>query len=178
MAAVSQEAKQRQRDRAKQYRQENKDKIREVNQRNNKARVAKYRANNHDKCLLSQTEYYTRNKEGILAQHKEYRDTTDGHKISNIKWYNANKHISRAINARRRAKIRRATVAWANSHTIKQIYAEAERLTKETGIEYVVDHMVPISSKVVCGLHCEFNLRVITATENGHKGNKLLPEFR
>lgn len=55
---------------------------------------------------------------------------------------------------------------------------EAERLTQETGIEYVVDHIIPLSSKIVCGLHWEGNLRVITDDENGHKGNKLSPEFR
>lgn len=178
MAAVSEAAKQRQKERAKRYREENRDKIREINQRNNKARVARYRISNHNKCLQSQAEYYQRNKEDILAQHKEYRDTTDGHKISNANWEAANKHIKRAITARRRAKLKQASVAWANDQVIKQIYAEAERLTKETGIEHVVDHIVPLSSKIVCGLHCEFNLRVITANENGHKGNKLLPEFR
>lgn len=178
MAAVSDEAKQHQKDRAKQYRAENKDKLREINQRNNKERVARYRARHHDRVLQSQAEYYQRNKEDILAHLKHYRDTTDGHKISNAKWAEANKHKKRAITARRRAQLRRAAVRWANHLTITQMYAEAERLTTEMGVRYVVDHIIPLSSKIVCGLHCEFNLRVITAEENGRKSNKLLPEFR
>lgn len=178
MAAASEEAKQRARERNKAWREANRDRVREINAKNNKERTAKYRANNKEKALQSQKEYYERNKEEILAQNKEYRDTTDGHKKSNEKWYQANKHIKRAAVAKRRAQLKQATVKWADVDVIKAIYAEADRLTKETGIEYVVDHMVPLSSKIVCGLHCEFNLRAITADENGEKGNKLLPEFR
>lgn len=50
----------------------------------------------------------------------------------------------------------------------------AERLTRETGIPHQVDHIVPLQSKIVCGLHVEHNLRVITATENARKKNKLV----
>lgn len=177
MAAVTEEAKQRARERNKAWREANRDKVREINARNNKARTAKYRAANRETCLRSQRDYYERNREDILAYLKEYRDTTDKHKESNEKWYQANKHIKRASTAKRRAQLRQATVNWADVAKIKAIYAEADRLTHETEIEHVVDHIIPLSSKVVCGLHWEGNLRVITNEENGHKGNKLLPEF-
>ena len=50
-------------------------------------------------------------------------------------------------------------------------YAMARYKTEETGIEYHVDHIVPISRG---GLHKPDNLRVITAKENLMKGAKIL----
>jgi hypothetical protein len=48
---------------------------------------------------------------------------------------------------------------------------------KTTGIAYQVDHIIPLQSKYVCGLHNEFNLRVITAKENNIKGNRFWPDM-
>lgn len=50
---------------------------------------------------------------------------------------------------------------------IGQIYAEARRLTKETGIDHHVDHIKPLAAG---GEHHPNNLRVITAEENLKKG--------
>lgn len=41
-----------------------------------------------------------------------------------------------------------------------------------TGIEWHVDHVVPLKGKLVCGLHVWTNLRVIPKTLNLRKGNK------
>jgi len=60
----------------------------------------------------------------------------------------------------------------ADSSKILEFYKEAERLTKETGIMYSVDHIIPISKG---GLHHQDNLQVITLSENSRKGNKLCP---
>lgn len=47
------------------------------------------------------------------------------------------------------------------------IYAEARRLSKETGIPHHVDHIVPIKHG---GLHCPTNLQVLTRAANLKKG--------
>ena len=51
------------------------------------------------------------------------------------------------------------------------IYQECARITEETGIAHHVDHIHPISKG---GKHHPDNLQILTATENIHKGNKLL----
>jgi 5-methylcytosine-specific restriction endonuclease McrA len=57
------------------------------------------------------------------------------------------------------------------------MYLEAQRLTKLTGERYVVDHIIPLRSDIVCGLHVPWNLRVMTQEENLKKSNKLLDTF-
>lgn len=78
--------------------------------------------------------------------------------------------------ARRRASKLQATPSWLSESqllAIKCKYALATMFTKCSGVSYVVDHIVPLRGKTVCGLHVSWNLQVITATENLKKSNKL-----
>jgi predicted nucleic acid-binding Zn ribbon protein len=79
-------------------------------------------------------------------------------------------------NARRAAKLQ-ATVAWADKDKIAAIYTEAQRLTELTGVVYHVDHIVPLVSSKVCGLHNEFNLQVLPGVENLKKHNRHWPDM-
>lgn len=118
-----------------------------------------------------QTKY--RRMAGVPAKHFNTPDEAKRKRAAEYaRWSKANPHKTAALAAARRAKIKNATPAWANKKEIEKIYFEAARLTKETGIPHEVDHYYPIKSRVVCGLHCEANLRVITAEENMKKGNK------
>ena len=55
--------------------------------------------------------------------------------------------------------------AWANKERIAEIYKEA----REKGL--TVDHIVPLNNKLVCGLHCEDNMQLLTLEENVKKNN-------
>jgi len=82
----------------------------------------------------------------------------------------------REYNRARYANKLNATPPWADRAAIAAVYAEAERLTRETGIPHHVDHIVPLKHPLVCGLHVHTNLRAIPASENLAKGNRLLEE--
>ena len=82
-----------------------------------------------------------------------------------------------AYRAARRARSREATPPWSNDFFIKEAYALAKLREKVTGGRWQVDHIVPLRSKLVCGLHCEQNFAVIRREENSSKGNRHWPDM-
>lgn len=81
----------------------------------------------------------------------------------------------RAWNKRRAAKLN-AVPKWADHEAIKQIYTEAARKNSGTR-KYHVDHIVPLQSPLVCGLHVHNNLRVVPWMENTKKANRFWPDM-
>ncbi|WP_241065494.1 hypothetical protein [Achromobacter insuavis] len=78
---------------------------------------------------------------------------------------------------RRRLLLRLATPAWADRKKIRAIYDERDRIELETGVPHDVDHVVPLVNTLVCGLHCEANLRIVPAAVNRSKSNKFDPDL-
>ena len=92
-------------------------------------------------------------------------------------WKERNTIWVRADTKARRRKHREATPPWLSREQkaqIRELYKIAITMTKTTGEQYVVDHIVPLRSDVVCGLHVPWNLRVIPRQENLLKSNKLI----
>ena len=77
----------------------------------------------------------------------------------------------------RRKRRDKSMPAWADKDKIYEFYKEARRLTKETGILHQVDHIIPSTNRLVCGLHNEFNLQILTKSENCSKSNKFELDF-
>jgi hypothetical protein len=83
-----------------------------------------------------------------------------------------NKALVTSYKAKRRATLRQAMPSWLTQDQILQIraiYAEAKRLSDETGIPHDVDHIVPLVGKIVSGLHVPWNLRAIPKIENNRR---------
>jgi 5-methylcytosine-specific restriction endonuclease McrA len=119
--------------------------------------------------------YYERNKEMVIARAaarppKEKRRARADYKDRNV-------DVVRADTSVRKRRHREATPKWLTSEqrlAMRQLYVQARKLTEVTGERYVVDHIVPLRSHEVCGLHVPWNLRVITQEENLKKSNKLV----
>lgn len=93
-----------------------------------------------------------------------YREASKRFRINNPSAKNADTQT-------RRAFMRGAFPKWANAFFIKEIYALAALRTRTCGQRWVVDHIIPLRGKHVCGLHVENNLQVILETENRKKRN-------
>jgi 5-methylcytosine-specific restriction endonuclease McrA len=114
-----------------------------------------------------------RRREYCRSWHEANRDRRAAY---NLEWSRENPHIVNSLVARRNAAKFRATPKWADQDAIRAVYAEAARLTTETGVRHEVDHVYPIQGKTVCGLHCEANLQILTKTENIRKHNRMPDE--
>ena len=53
------------------------------------------------------------------------------------------------------------------------IYVEAQlKNMSNKRVKFNVDHIIPLKSELVCGLHVSSNLQIISSTRNALKGNK------
>jgi hypothetical protein len=77
----------------------------------------------------------------------------------------------------RRAKKLNATPKWLTKEhkdQIRAIYQQRKELSISSGIMYHVDHIVPLVSDFVCGLHVPWNLQLLPSGENLKKSNKVV----
>ena len=123
--------------------------------------------------------YYAKRRVAKLAQNKAWRDANpDKCKELARRWKERNSEYYRARSAEYGADrfnlMKKATPKWVNKFFMREIYHLAQLRTKYLGVPHHVDHIIPLQSPVVCGLHVESNLRVIPARDNIRKGNTLL----
>ncbi len=136
-----------------------------------------YAANREGKNAKNLANYYA-NREDRQAARKAWLDANRGEVRRKASEY-AKTHpdvLNRNTRLRVARKLR-ATPAWANEFFIAEAYALAKLREKICGGKWHVDHVVPLRSKLVCGLHVEHNLRVIPAMENWRKNNRVWPDM-
>ena len=156
-------------ERIKAYYEANKEAVLERNKaylKDNKEAIAEYKKawqQANKKTIADQKKAWQQaNKEAIAERKKAYQK--------------ANPHLCNAHNAKRRASKLMATPAWANSEAISGMY-ELAAIFNRTGMNLHVDHIVPLQSDLVCGLHCEANLQLMPASDNASKGNRHWPDM-
>jgi hypothetical protein len=159
-------------------------------QRDNKdrylARYSKWASENRDKTRAASKRWNQRNR-GVA--HKARVASIGREKLNEISrtWAAANPEKARhwklawkknnpaavaALSSKRRAAMLNAVPLWADAKAIAAIYQECQA---KPG--HHVDHIVPLISKRVCGLHCEANLQIISASENYSKNNRVWPDM-
>lgn len=149
----------------------------------------RYSERNSDILKAKSRERYLRDRTNRKAKNKQWRIDNPGKvnaqnrenrlrrgdkiRADRQNHYRKNSARYKAQAVARKEHIRIATPPWADLGKIASIYAEAERLTKETGIPHHVDHFYPLRGKTMCGLHVEGNLQIIHAVANLRKSNRV-----
>lgn len=138
------------------------------------------------------SEYLNRNKARISLREKEYREKHKEHRKSLLKnWYEKTKldevpyHTKWRLSnkddpefrfkkvqneTRRRARKKNAIPKWEDAKKTREFYRNRPK-----GMH--VDHMVPLVSDFVCGLHWHGNLQYLTISENSSKRNLWWPDM-
>jgi 5-methylcytosine-specific restriction endonuclease McrA len=160
------------RERSAAWRLANPDRTKALSEAGRVKRKAKW-----DEFLAAERARYAKQDEVVLAKlarQKVARDQDPERFRARVR---ASQRKNRALGvascAARKAKKLQATPGWADLRAMRALYAEARRLTAETGTRHEVDHIVPLQGKLVCGLHVLCNLRVVTREANRRKGAKL-----
>lgn len=137
-----------------------------------------YYQNNKDSERQKMKAYYTDNYEKQNSDRKKryYEDVEKNRRYSR-EWAKNNKLLRKINHVNRKKKIIQATPSWfaeLDQFVLSEAYLLADLRYKLTGIDWQVDHMVPINAKNVCGLHVWNNFQVIPAYLNNSKKNKLI----
>jgi hypothetical protein len=123
------------------------------------------------KCAYAR-QYYANNLEQRKQKHKEYiQSNPDYYKQFRVRYP---EKVNAKENKRKAAKLQRVP-CWLTPDDlwmIEQAYEICALRTKMTGIEWHVDHIIPLQGKNVSGLHTPYNLQVIPASVNTAKSNK------
>jgi len=168
----------------KAYREKNKDKL--------KAAFKDYYEGNKEKFALKAKVYREDNKEALDVYNKNWGEANRVNRLNYKKSYRVqnkelisskdkiyrkeNKGIVNAKNRRRELSKINRTPTWLSDldkWLIDEIYHLSALRTELTGVEWHVDHIIPLQGEIVSGLHVPSNLQVITAKENLIKGNRL-----
>lgn len=141
-------------------------------------RRVSYYQNNKDIERQKMKSYYMDNaqRQSIIRKKRYYEDVEKNRSYSRD-WSKKNKILRRISQTNRKKKILLATPNWFGEldlFVLSEAYLLADLRYKLTGIDWQVDHMVPINAKNVCGLHVWNNFQVIPAYLNNSKKNKLI----
>lgn len=182
------------------YRDANKDRAKEVTKKwreNNaasfSAKQKAWRLKNLEKCKAQRAANYNYNKERDLeagrrykAEHKERLAQLQYNKywadpitarLTMLQYRRANPDKSRAWRMKRIAAEKRSIPLWVNHDAILKAYEAADMMMQLLGERYEVDHIVPLQSKYVCGLHVANNLQVLPRSDNRKKSNRHWPDM-
>lgn len=170
---------------AKEYREANREAVSEIKKewycRSKdivRARAKKWLSENEERYSEWLSEYKVRNREKILTYKLRYREKNRDKQSSYGKsWRLANRSRVNARAARHRSELICATPKWADLQAIDDLYFAAIGLRNTVGQPIEVDHIVPLRSKIVCGLHCEANLQLLLVGDNRRKSNTYWPDM-
>jgi len=125
----------------------------------------RYRKYKKEISYRMSTEYYIKNKMFDVLNRKYERGK---------KHYQNNKHYYSVKSSKQRAlRVKQTFPQGIECKELLILYKKRDNLNKKHGKnKYSVDHIIPLKSKYVCGLHNINNLRILSTNENLKKSNK------
>lgn len=158
--------REREKARAQEWRLANKDHCKEV--------TKAWRASNEKHFASVQRAWERANPEKVKANKSaSQKRNRPAANARNSAYMKRNPDKINAMTKSRQRRVRQSTPAWADLRNIRAMYMSVARVSRCLGIEFHLDHYYPIRSDVVCGLHCEQNLRLLPGTLNRRKRNSL-----
>lgn len=137
-------------------------------------KVKEWRTENPDKLAEQHKRYAARYPEKMVAKVLAWKERNP-EKAAEVSRKSRQKHAARVLanKAKYRAAKLQATPSWLNKghwFEIGCVYLYRDAL-KRVGLDYHVDHVVPLQGKKVSGLHVPENLQVLPADRNRLKNN-------
>lgn len=146
-----------------------------------------------DARILAMRDYHARKKgdpayQAVRAAYKEKHDdrlrllaqekrATPEARAAKAAKKRADAHLYRAYEQTRNARKRNAIPSWygeLDDFALREAAALIDARRVATGIDWQLDHMIPIGARKACGLHCAANFQVIPRTLNARKNNQML----
>lgn len=139
-----------------------------------KDRTQKWCTENKDRKNKNSREWKAANKDKVAESSKRYMEKPESKAVRRKAfavryWKNPDKYRAKASAYDRR--VRNSRPRWQSMSQVNRFYQIAKALRLE------VDHIVPVNSELVCGLHCVDNFQLLTRSENARKGNRLWPDM-
>ena len=107
---------------------------------------------------------------------KYYLSVSTRRKIQARNYQKNNKGKVNSMVMKQHASRLKRTPSWLDRYddiVIDFIYKTASDMTDLMGINFEVDHIIPLRGKYVSGLHVPDNLQILTKKENRLKSNKM-----
>lgn len=124
-------------------------------------------------CIrLRKIEYRKANTIKVAESRRKYSKSSHGRKVRS-EYRKTTRGYRNHLKAIRRGRIKQATPYWSEINLIRNVYEKAKWLETLTGLKYHVDHIVPLNSDFVCGLHVWSNLQILERSINESKGNSV-----
>lgn len=131
----------------------------------------RWQAKNRDRAYAYSKAWRDRNLASVLKQRREhYAANKERLRKKSLEYQAAHPDVVKRLGARKRAAKLRASPKWASKSAIDKIY-------KDCPPGHQVDHIYPLKSDWVCGLHVPENLQYLPASENISKGNRYYEKY-
>jgi hypothetical protein len=145
---------------------------------NRKQQMREYYKKRIEKNPNWHIDFYTENKEKVLANNKIYYQKHRAKRLQSVlEWARSNKGRANANKKAYKTSKQQACPKWVRDNgdlmwMMQEAYDLAMLRSNMFGFQWHVDHVVPLRGKVVSGIHVPWNLQVIPGRENCSKSNR------